>query len=112
MKSVGSVLTKDSITTCIDYSTDKLLTSHEDGYIRLWDVRAPQAPTHTFKGHSKLVNSVQFNNRSYLFASVIFLFLYFKGSYDTTVKIWDYRSTFPIQNIGTHHDKVFSVLWK
>ena len=28
MKSIGSVLTKDSITTCIDYSIDKLLTSH------------------------------------------------------------------------------------
>ncbi len=110
MREIGTVLTKDSITTSIDYSNDRLLTSHEDGYIRLWDIRSPQIPTNTYKAHPKLVSSVKFNTRSNIFASVLFILM--QGSYDTTVKVWDCRSAFPLQNIGTHHDKVFSVAWK
>ncbi len=73
MNDIGSILTKDSITTSIDYSNDRLLTSHEDGYIRLWDVRAPQIPTNTYKSHSKLASCVKFNKRSYIFASVFII---------------------------------------
>ena len=73
LRSVGSVLTKDSITTSIDFVGDRLLTSHEDGYIRMWDIRSPQTPSQTYKAHSKLVSSVQFNARSNIVASVLFV---------------------------------------
>lgn len=76
MREMGTVLTKDSITTSIEYLNDRLLTSHEDGYIRLWDIRSPQTPTNTYKAHSKLVSSVEFNpNKSHIFCSVIFYFI-------------------------------------
>jgi WD40 repeat protein len=75
---MGTVLTKDSITTSIEYFNDRLLTSHEDGYIRLWDIRSPQTPTNTYKAHSKLVSSVAFNpNKSHIFSSVCY-FCYFR----------------------------------
>lgn len=68
------MLTKDSVTTAIEYSNERLLTSHEDGFIRLWDVRAPQMPTNTYKAHSKLVSSVEFNpNKGQVFCSVIYV---------------------------------------
>ena len=74
MREIGTVLTKDSVTTSIEYFNDRLLTSHEDGYIRLWDIRSPQTPINTYKAHSKLVSSVEFNpNKSHIFCSVIFL---------------------------------------
>jgi WD40 repeat protein len=61
MREIGKILTKDSITTSIDYKADKLLTTHEDGYIRLWDIRNPQNPSGTFKAHSKMASCVKFN---------------------------------------------------
>jgi len=72
MREIGTVLTKDSITTSIDYSNERLLTSHEDGYIRMWDIRSPQIPTHTYKAHPKLVSSAKFNSKPNIFCSVIF----------------------------------------
>ena len=35
-----------------------------------------------------------------------------KCSYDHTIKIWDTRSIFPLETLASHHDKVFSILWK
>lgn len=72
LSEVRKILTKDSITTSIDFGNDRLLSSHEDGYIRLWDIRDSKNPTHTFKSHSKYASCVQFNRNHQIFASVHF----------------------------------------
>jgi ribosome biogenesis protein len=105
LKPTTTFLTKDSITTSISHhNSTNILTSHEDGYVRLWDLRHPSSPSITFKGHSKLISQVQYNvKKGNIFAT---------GSYDTSIKVWDVRSTFPIQTVSAHQDKVFGVLWK
>ena len=70
MRAFKTILTKDSITTGIDFSNGCLVSSHEDGYIRLWDVRNPTSPASTFKSHSKYASCVSFGFSSNIFASV------------------------------------------
>jgi WD40 repeat protein len=70
MQEVRTILTKDSITTSIDYASDRILSCHEDGYIRLWDIRDTKNPTTTYKSHSKFASCVKFNRNSSIFASV------------------------------------------
>ena len=70
MKSIKTLLTKDSITTGLDFSNNSLLSSHEDGYIRLWDLRNPALPASTFKSHSKYASCVSYGVSSNIFASV------------------------------------------
>lgn len=72
MRVVKTILTKDSITTSLDYSNDSLISSHEDGYIRLWDIRNPITPAATFKSHSKYASCLSFSSSSHIFASVRF----------------------------------------
>ena len=72
MSEVKTIKTKDSITTGIDFSYDHLLTSHEDGYIRIWDVRNSITPAMTFKSHAKYASCAKFSKSSNIFASVIF----------------------------------------
>jgi len=71
---------------------DNILSAHEDGQLRLWDRRDPSRPVNTFKGHSKWASSIRFGKTPFHFAS---------GSFDHTVKIWDMRCNFPLQNIQT-----------
>lgn len=111
MREHRTLLTKDSITTSIDYSLDTLFTSHEDGYIRTWDLRTQgSSPVETFKSHSRFASCVRAHPHSNLFATVIFTIM--QCSYDQTVKIWDTRSVFPVQTIMTSYDKVFALAWK
>lgn len=70
MSEIKTIKTKDSITTCIDFSYDNLITSHEDGYIRMWDVRDPHNPTSTFKSHAKFASCAKFSKYPNIFASV------------------------------------------
>lgn len=64
-------MTKDSITTSIDFAGETLISSHEDGYVRSWDVRHLLNPANSFQNHTKYVNTTQFNpNFSNIFASV------------------------------------------
>jgi WD40 repeat protein len=63
------------------------LSGHEDGVVRLWDVRSGSSEK-TFKAqyesHDKWISQVKFN------PAVENLFL--SGSYDGTVKMWDIRN--------------------
>ena len=103
MGTAQTIKTKDSITTGIDYSHQTIITSHEDGYIRLWDLRNPLSPASTFKSHSRLASCVKFSQNTHMFGS---------GAYDHTVKIWDSRSVFPLQTLHTDYEKVFCLGWK
>jgi WD40 repeat protein len=90
MSRAETILTRDSVVTSIDTHGVQILSAHEDGQIRLWDRRDPSRPTNTYKTHSKWASCVRFNNPAHIFAS---------GSYDHTVKIWDSRCGFPMQNL-------------
>jgi WD40 repeat protein len=91
---ITTILTKDSITTSIDYSHNRVISSHEDGYIRLWDLRTPTNPSHTFKSHSKFSSCVKFNRNHNVFASVHFhLFLVIIWSHHQDLGLQIYFST-------------------
>lgn len=92
MEKFQTFLTRDSIVTSVDTFGEKILSAHEDGQLRLWDRRDSSRPAITFKGHSKWASSVRFGKTPLHFAS---------GSYDHTVKLWDMRCSFPLQNMQT-----------
>lgn len=92
MDVVQKFMTRDSVVTSIDTCGDKILSAHEDGQLRLWDKRDSSRPAITFKGHSKWASSVRFGKTPLHLVS---------GSYDHTVKLWDLRCSFPLQNIQT-----------
>jgi len=100
MTSDEQILTRDSVVTSIDSAGNSILSAHEDGQIRLWDRRQSSRPASTFKTHSKWASSVKFNASSFVFAS---------SSYDQTVKVWDTRCGFPLQNMLGAEQKVLDV---
>ena len=104
------IRTGDSVPTSIDTHFDTILSSHEDGYVRLWDQRQPTICAKKFKSHTKYASCVKFSASPFVFCSVSHLLM--QASYDQTVKLWDTRSIFPLKTLTTHHDKVFSLLWK
>ena len=76
--------------TSLDSFGSMILSSHEDGQLRMWDRRETSRPSNTYKAHSKWTSSVRFGVSGNIFAS---------GSYDRTVKVWDSRCGFPMQNL-------------
>ena len=95
-----TILTRDSIVTSLDTLGQQILSTHEDGQLRMWDRRDSSRPVQTFKAHSKWASSVKFGNIPSRFAS---------GSFDRTVKIWDSRCGFPLQNLHSKEEKVLDV---
>lgn len=103
MTTTETFLTRDSVVTSIDSNRSLILSAHEDGQVRLWDRREPSKPASTFKGHSKWTTSVRFNpSQPFCFAS---------GSHDRTIKVWDTRSSFSLQNLQAQQEKVLSLEW-
>jgi WD40 repeat protein len=91
MAAVDTFYTRDSVVTSIDSTDSLILSSHEDGQIRLWDKRTSSKPVSTFKAHSKWASAARFNPQlPNNFCS---------GSHDRTLKVWDMRCSFPLQNI-------------
>lgn len=97
-----TILTRDSVVTSLDTHGAQILSAHEDGQIRMWDRREPTRPTSTYKAHSKWTNKVRFGSQPHIFASC---------SYDQTVKIWDSRCSFPMQNLHSQEEKVLDIQW-
>lgn len=98
------VNTRDSPVLAIDTLTgDCVLSGHEDGYSRLWDLRVNvNRPVNSFKHHSTIVSSLQANpHNNYLFAS---------AGYDAHLNVNDIRSQYPI---WTHksQNKLFTLQW-
>jgi WD40 repeat protein len=103
MSNTETFFTRDSVVTSVDSTGSLILSSYEDGQIRLWDKRTSSKPSSTFKAHSKWASSVRFNPQ---------LPNYFcSGSHDRTLKVWDSRCGFPLQNIQAEQEKVLTVEW-
>lgn len=64
------IRTGDSVPTSIDTRFDNIISSHEDGYVRLWDQRQPTVCTKKFKSHSKYASCVKFSSSPFVFCSV------------------------------------------
>lgn len=106
------LFTQHKVPTCLDSSQEStLITGHEDGVVRLWDVRS-SASEKTFKAqydsHGNWVSQVKFN------PTVDNLFL--SGGYDGTVKLWDLRNEeSPVATLkkkdGAEEYKVMAVEW-
>lgn len=84
---------------------------------RMWDEKSStKQPIKILKAHTKWISSAKYHpNNPLLFLTVTFLSLllckYEQGSYDSTVKLWDFRSTFPLVNLKDQKEKIFSVEW-
>ncbi|KAI8919421.1 WD40-repeat-containing domain protein [Powellomyces hirtus] len=86
-----------------------LVSGHTDNLIRLWDPRVKEGLVVKLKlaSHSNWVSSVACSPTSaYAFAS---------SSYDSTVKVWDIRSSTPLYTLSggdaEKDEKVFAVDW-
>ncbi|KAG1463560.1 hypothetical protein G6F46_007285 [Rhizopus delemar] len=94
----------------VDYSLhSKLLaTGHTDNTVRLWDPKSEDGTNVklTLRGHSAWVSSVSWSKKSeYTLCS---------GSYDSSVRVWDIRSSKePLYTVDAaeNKEKILSVFW-
>jgi len=95
---------KDNAVTALTHHDNIIISGHEDAYIKAWDERSSnKQPIKILKAHSKWISSAKFHPNNPL--------IFTTGSYDSTVKLWDFRSTFPLINLKDQKEKVFSVEW-
>lgn len=82
-----------------------LLTADADGYVRGWDSRSSEGSVIKMKltGHKTWVSSISWGPASSNY--------FVSGSQDTTLKVWDVRSSAPIHTVSSHSDKVLAVDW-
>lgn len=83
-----------------------LVTGHEDGVMRLWDLRSRDGAVVKQKLpiHKNWISSLSPSpSQGFHIAS---------ASYDGTVKVTDIRSTIPLYSLAASEDKLFSVDWK
>jgi len=106
------LFTQHKVPTALDSSKETtLISGHEDGLVRLWDVRSGSSEKlykSQFDSHSKWISQVRFN------PTVDNIFL--SGSYDGAVKLWDLRNEeTPLATMkkkeGGEGYKVFAVEW-
>jgi len=101
----------EKVINCIDFSdhNNLLATGHSDKFIRIWDSRIKEGSSVKLRlsSHNKWVSSLKWSPKSpYMLVS---------GSYDSSVKFWDIRSsTSPLYTIKGGNeldDKVLCVDW-
>jgi len=90
-----------SVPTTITTNNDYLFSGHEDGKVKLWDLRAPGKPSIVFNGHDNYVSDIKISPLStQLFASI---------SYDKSVKFFDVRASKPLWKMTADCDKNFGL---
>lgn len=88
---------------------DLIITGHSDHNIRIWDFRVSSTNEsiikQTYKSHKGWVMTVEWNPSSE--------FMFCSGSSDGTLKLWDIRSSIPIQTVDSIHDQqqLLALLW-
>ena len=46
-----NIYTSNKVTTCLDNNKEQIISSHDDGMLRLWDTRTPMKVVKTLSGH-------------------------------------------------------------
>ena len=90
-----------SVPTIINSSNEFVFSGHEDGKIRLWDLRTPVKPSLIFNAHNNYVSDIKFSPLSTQ--------LFTTTSYDKTIKFFDLRASKPLWKIETANEKNFSL---
>lgn len=86
---------------CLNSHT--LLSGHEDGYVRLWDLRVNTSrPQNSFKPHASLVSGLSLSSSND--------FLYTSCGYDGQAKVNDLRSQYSLWS-SQEKGKVFVNTW-
>jgi len=94
---------KDNVVSGLTYHDNIIVSSHEDGFIKVWDERSKtNQPIKIVRAHNKWISDVKFHPDGLIFIT---------GSYDSSAKIWDMRSSFPLCTFKDQHDKIFAVEW-
>ncbi len=88
---------------------DLVMTGHSDNNIRIWDFRVSASSEavvkQTFKSHKGWVMAVDWKPESE--------FMFCSGAADGTLKLWDLRSSIPVQTVENIHDKqqILALSW-
>jgi len=90
-----------SVPNVITSSNDYLFSGHEDGKVRLWDLRSPGKPSLVFNAHDSCVSDIKISPLSnQLFSSI---------SYDKSIKFFDLRASKPLWKLNADCDKNFAL---
>jgi len=81
-----------------------VLSTHVDSKVKTWDPRGGEGTLGTvFTSHKGIVSQVKWHpTRDNYFLT---------AGHDKTVKVWDFRSKYPLYTVKEHTEKVFSVAW-
>jgi len=95
----------NKVVTDLSYSEKMQLiaSAHSDHQVRLWDTRVvgDSVVKLNLKSHTGWVSCVQWSpTNSNILVS---------GSHDTTLKLWDIRSTVPLHTVHAHSNKVLGL---
>ncbi|GAV29288.1 hypothetical protein PMKS-002770 [Pichia membranifaciens] len=82
----------------LDVNNDMIICSGPSNIINLFDRRDMTKPVKTFLGHTDNVRALLLKDNSFL-----------SGSSDTTLKLWDLRSTRILRNFEMHSSPVWSI---
>jgi peroxin-7 len=86
---------------------NQIVSAGGDGTVQLWDLglaNHTRGPLRVFKGHTKEVVSVHWNQTR---GPPLFL----SGSWDCGVNLWDPNSTVPISAFREHLGQVYGAVW-
>ncbi|KAJ3088374.1 WD repeat-containing protein 12 [Physocladia obscura] len=101
----------EKVVLAIDHSANSnlIVTGHTDNYVRLWDPRDQNGLVVKMKlvSHKSWVPAVSCSPTS--------PFALATGSYDSSIKVWDVRSTTPLHTLSAAEDgkkKVLALVWE
>ena len=90
-----------SVPTIINSNNELVFSGHEDGKIRIWDLRTPIKPSLVFSSHDNYVSDIKLSPVStQLFTTI---------GYDGAIKLFDLRASKPLWKIQTENEKNFAL---
>ncbi|CAL4086578.1 unnamed protein product, partial [Meganyctiphanes norvegica] len=81
-----------------------LVTASGDTSLQLWDTTKPQSPTTVYKGHTKEVYTVEWNQMRGRPAFI-------SASWDASIKLWDPSQSSCVSSLNGHEALVYQASW-